>query len=57
MNCWEKTPQEVEEMLGTSIKKGLSSDVAEKRLQQQGKNTPKLLCSNKFYHQKLCWTL
>ena len=39
MNCWEKTPQEVEEMLGTSIKKGLSSDVAEKRLQQQGKNT------------------
>ena len=39
MNCWEKTPHEVEEMLGTSIKRGLSSDVAEKRLQQQGKNT------------------
>ncbi len=39
MNCWEKTPHEVEEILGTSIKRGLSSDVAEKRLQQQGKNT------------------
>ena len=39
MNDWEKSPREIEKMLGTSIKQGLSFEVAEKRLQEQGKNT------------------
>ena len=39
MNCWEKSPQEIEKLLGTSIKKGLSTETAQKRLQEQGKNT------------------
>ena len=39
MNCWEKSTQEVEKALGTSTKKGLSKEVAQKRLEEQGKNT------------------
>jgi len=30
MNCWEKSPQEIEKMLGTSIKNGLSTQTAQK---------------------------